>query len=197
MNRPDLYFRNAEIISNAFRNNTIHYRSNARCYVANLIAGNMGYTVHTTESWDHRECWYKGDTKVNHDYWPRLLHGSKLFNKIKLLKDIGLRQYKLQKKHLAATGYTNVELKKIEKAFERCYELFAREQNILKGVEAAFAVLRDIHQITIEDRAMNIEQNNVTALIDRLVNRHQSVNFHFIHKTDAESEKSRSQTLIN
>lgn len=82
---------------------------------------------------------------------------------------------------MATTGYTVAELARIEDTFENCYHADYRQsskQDVLKGLQAVFSVLKEIHEITDKDFSVISEtvQNNLSdAIVERLVNRHESL----------------------
>lgn len=184
MNREKVYYRSVGILTDAYLNHTLKYGCGGGCAVANLIASNMGYTIVNLGSYKSTK-WQKGDAQIKTGYWYSLTRNpSNLWKKIQSIWIMGLRQYKLEKKHIAATGYKAAELRRIEMAFESCFDIVRlaldKEQDVLKGLNAVFAVLWDIHQITAEDFTLDKKISQIgsnTAIIDRLVNRYEALSF--------------------
>jgi len=192
MNRNELYHKTLDILFDAYYQNKIRYRCCGRCPVAQLIAGNMGYKVYTFGNWEN------GDVEISHSYWLHLMQcGNNLDRKITLLRKIGLSRYELEEKHLAATGYTVAELIMIERAFECSFDVDKDDRkDILKGLTAVFAVLRHIHQISVEDFETDKEKQDKNKLItDRLVRRHQSLNMD--HQTDRQNSLTSLSEALN
>jgi len=50
MNRPELYFKSATILINAYQNETLFHGSCNTCVIANIIAANNGFSI-----WPFRE----------------------------------------------------------------------------------------------------------------------------------------------
>jgi len=185
MNREKVYYKTVGILINAYHNKTLNYTCGASCAVGNLIAANMGYAIIVSTGLSKPAIWKNGNVQMKSGTWYSLTHYSdNVWQKIQTIKVLGLRQYKLEKKHIAATGYAAAELKRIEIAFESCFDIFRlaldKEQDILKGLDAVFAVLWDIHQITSEDFTpgnKTTPNNSSNAIIERLVNRYEALSF--------------------
>jgi hypothetical protein len=95
-----------------------------------------------------------------------------VFERRKVRRKIGERKYKWARKCLSATGYSYKELKEIMQIFDACYDGKDSGKNILQGLKAVLARLKQIHQVTEKDltitfkKAFDEEKEVVKSLCD-------------------------------
>ena len=155
MNRPVLYFRSANILINAYQNETLYYNSTNTCSIANLIAANMGFTIipHWASARQICATWKKvtKDIRWRDTTWHDLLKSPSLVHRFYLRKQIGDEQYESKQCRLQSTGYSLGELKQIMRAFDKCYDGVDNRKNILPGLNSVLKALKQIHRVSTLD----------------------------------------------
>jgi len=145
MNKPELFQRTVEILTNALQEGKLE-RSNCRaCAVGNLIAANM----------------YDG----NQELVTKGLNWSDVFFTAGNRQRVDFTAYKgTAKQQIDSTGYSLADCCTIEHAFEMApREASSHKTDMLNGLHAVYNVLCDIHEVVVEDMQPKAEEVFVYA----------------------------------
>lgn len=165
MNRPELYFTTTKVLFDAYQEETLFHNTNGCCACGQMIAAAMGYRVvvglvkrgMVFSRW--KKAGASDDNFINEWQWQVLHLSNHFFYPAYLLLTMGRENYRLQKKHLASTGYSQKELAKIVKAFDSCFDKKDETKNILPALKKVILVLQEIHKVTELDRALIFEKS--------------------------------------
>lgn len=132
MKNPELYQKTVDILVNAYFNDTLEHSNCYACAVGNLIGYYLGVVF------THRKMWvglkpYWDDVFITMDEGQRICH-SEYFGEAKRQIDL--------------TGYTYIELAKIEKAFEMAESGVNDDEFMFNGLMAVIETLNKIHKNT-------------------------------------------------
>jgi hypothetical protein len=153
MKYPDLYFKTTKALFDACAKETLFHGSYGCCADGQIIAAAMGYHV-SSQLYKKGSVFSRWLDKTGDDVrfinewkWGLLLQSQNIFYQAYLFLKLGSTQYKLQKKHLASTGYTPKELNLIMDAFDSCYDGKDETKNILPALKKVLQTLKKIHKV--------------------------------------------------
>lgn len=160
MKNVELYNKTVDILVQAYFNDTLFHGSCAACAVGNIVAHNMGFDIikkeatHTIDTF----CWVKDGQE--HPYpglgqcetgeynlingWGAVI-GTNGFPKNMRKPKLG-RMVGKAKEQILSTGYSVLELAKIEFAFETATMGKSDDEWMFNGLMAVIEVLDEIHQ---------------------------------------------------
>ena len=127
MKKEELYNKTVDILVQAYLNDTLQHLNCYACAVGNMIAANLGIKM------------IKEDTMIKwEDYGDK-----KQVNWFAGLRGLSYASHEEFKKEIESTGYSIVEIDKIEKAFEGVPE---EGDKMFNGLMAVIDVLDEIHE---------------------------------------------------
>lgn len=156
MEREALYHKTVNILFDAYFNDTLQHGNCYACAVGNIVAANMGLSFCLSPKrsvshenlrlhWKGENNWYAEGLLPDRDskYWVEAISLGHVSTE--KLKGGTLEQ-------INATGYSPLDLAKIECAFENAREFgVPTEENMFNGLCAVLEALKEIHHVTDED----------------------------------------------
>ncbi len=152
MNRPELFHRTVEILTNSLQNGTLEHNDCSACAIGNLVAANM----------------YNGDAEkivsISENAWSSVFYT----NYETGMQAIRFDNYKGRaKEQIDSTGYSLEECCAIEIAFElapakciteyklnpKCEPSDKDPEWMVNGLRAVYDVLCDIHEVGVAEVA--------------------------------------------
>lgn len=129
MNRPELYQRTVDILVNAYFEDTLRHCDCAGCAVGNIIAANNGVKVIRDS--------------VGAFKWSGLNHSDWYLN-LMVCPSKGTDDN--VRRQIENTGYSVVEILKIEESFESVFDEGNGDKWIFDGLSAVIDCLDEIHE---------------------------------------------------
>lgn len=138
MKKIDLYKKTVDILYDAYFKGTLQHGDSCACAVGNMVAANMGYEFTSADTWSNGAF----------PEWSNVFCSSSEGQSTWQQEYAG--EAKIQ---IDSTGYSWLELARIEKAFESTanFNYSEIEESMFNGLVAVLEVLKDIHEITDEE----------------------------------------------
>lgn len=178
MKNAERYFKSTQIILDGYENETLSYNNWGGCVDGHLIAGNMGYSILPLTC--GRDIigmgWQDNGRSVPGSFrdWGKLLKARNFLKRKILRSDIGKERYQWACQCLTTTGYTKKELREIMRVFEKCYDDENEFRNIVTGLKAVLAKLKQIHAVSEKDmtviyrKAFDRERERLEGFVDEV-----------------------------
>lgn len=150
MIKPELYKRTTDILYQAYFNHTLEHQNCYACAVGNLVAANMCKRFVIDEALTEQKLYWEG-----YNSYDIKSTGGKDVSWFGIIKRVFSHGSGNHHEEIISTGYTIMELTRIEHAFEVCERGKNDEDWMFNGLVAVLEVLKEIHQVTDQDLLTN------------------------------------------
>lgn len=151
MNRPELYNKTVDILYQAYFNDTLEHANCYACAVGNIIAANKGLRLVKDFEPSHlgQVLYWEGWTPYRIKCIAQT--ASTFPSWFQIIRPWFDEHVNSVNEEIAATGYSILEIREIERAFEHCTFGESPEDYMFNGLCAVLEVLREIHEVTDDD----------------------------------------------
>lgn len=143
MKNYELYKKTCDILFAAYFNDTLEHKNCYACAVGNIVAANNGFHFIKKTKGTDAEIYTGGGVM----YWDK-----ENYFQTNVVREINMftSDNEISDKSnflISTTGYSFVELKLIERAFERTNEGNSKDEKMYNGLVAVLDCLKEIHEI--------------------------------------------------
>lgn len=143
MKKPELYQKTVDILVDAYFNDTLQHGNQCGCAVGNIVAANCGINLCKKDDNIMPDYFTSSDDinivkdLTNNGLWYDAIFGGSVFTDGLTLNIL---------KQVESTGYTYLELAKIERAFEGSKQGNSDDEWMFNGLMSVIDVLDEIHE---------------------------------------------------
>lgn len=150
MQKPELYKKTVDILFQAYFNDTLEHANCKACAVGNIVAANIGVRLSHYDSFGRvmPKEWKVGDPRTDTGVWFDAIYDGRV-ERCLYSEEVDYQ--------VKATGYSAIELARIEYAFESAPTGKSDEDWMFNGLVAVLDVLKEIHMVSDEEASKSVQ----------------------------------------